>query len=516
MTEPGDQDQAAIVMPFYIICDTSGSMRSNMEALNQALDELVLQIARDPVVDDTVMLSIITFDNDATVRVPLSFPSEITLPSLEAHGYTYYGAALGAYAKAVASDYARLKEQGFRFFRPCVFFLTDGLPVDNWWPTFDEVIHYDPKTKQGNRMYPYIVSYGFGEAEAEVLSQLAYPNFGPNQGQAFLARHASVQRLLNSIADSIGRSVVSSGMSGVGNGTPAVTIPRATEGYDTIAPASDAARAAGQAKTDHQPASRIYTEWAGVNQIKAARADEHGNAAGTEYDLIRDGSLDGAKIVVLNLCPREVNVIKPRAALEEKGFRVVEIHDGGQLRSELRDAAEFWIISDLRPHLSSDQIDEIIAFFNRGRGLYIWGDNEPFYADANNLLQRLFQTTMSGNSPGQQVVTLRQEGLRSGLVPSHPITTGLVNVYEGYTIAEVHDTEDLRPLIYGSNGKVVTTFFDRGGCRALVDGGFTRLYESWESTAGTARYVVNAAAWLLNLERFGEDQFVSHREPRGM
>ena len=40
------------------------------------------------------------------------------------------------------------------------------------------------------------------------------------------------------------------------------------------------------------------------------------------------------------------------------------------------------------------------------------------------------------------------------------------------------------------------------GRRALVDGGFTRLYHKWDS-AGTDRYVVNAAAWLANIERFG-------------
>jgi hypothetical protein len=34
-----------------------------------------------------------------------------------------------------------------------------------------------------------------------------------------------------------------------------------------------------------------------------------------------------------------------------------------------------------------------------------------------------------------------------------------------------------------------------------VDGGFTRLYNNWES-AGTDRYIINAAAWLLNIERF--------------
>jgi hypothetical protein len=70
----------------------------------------------------------------------------------------------------------------------------------------------------------------------------------------------------------------------------------------------------------------------------------------------------------------------------------------------------------------------------------------------------------------------------------------------------VPTTELLRPLVYGSNGRVVTAYYDDDGRRAIVDGGFTRLYHKWES-AGTDRYIVNAAAWLLNIERFDEDSF---------
>lgn len=49
---------------------------------------------------------------------------------------------------------------------------------------------------------------------------------------------------------------------------------------------------------------------------------------------------------------------------------------------------------------------------------------------------------------------------------------------------------------------MVAAYFDRDGKRAIVDGGFTRLYVNWD-TAGTGRYVKNSAAWLANVERFG-------------
>ena len=47
-----------------------------------------------------------------------------------------------------------------------------------------------------------------------------------------------------------------------------------------------------------------------------------------------------------------------------------------------------------------------------------------------------------------------------------------------------------------------------GSALAVIDGGFTRLYVNWD-TAGTARYVKNAAAWLQNYERFGDEVVAS-------
>lgn len=249
-----------------------------------------------------------------------------------------------------------------------------------------------------------------------------------------------------------------------------------------------------------QTSTGLYAQHAGMNEIAGAGSDEYGNAHGSEYDLIEDGSIIEAQVLILNLCS-EANVIQPKAALERKGFEVIELRDCSRLSDALDDAAELWVISDRVQHLTPSALDAIESFFYEGRGLYVWGDNDPYFVDANLILQRLFKVSMFGDSPGDGVVTLRTPGASSGMVPGHLVTTGLRNVYEGRTIAEVPATGGLNPLIYGSNGKVVTAYYDNRRCRAIIDGGFTRLYHNWES-AGTDRYIVNAAAWLLNVERF--------------
>ncbi|MEW5737624.1 MAG: hypothetical protein AB1938_01795 [Myxococcota bacterium] len=90
-----------------------------------------------------------------------------------------------------------------------------------------------------------------------------------------------------------------------------------------------------------------------------------------------------------------------------------------------------------------------------------------------------------------------------GLKRDHLLTTGIEKLYEGHSIAYLPNPGPLTPLIHGSDGHVVAAHYDQDGRRAIVDGGFTRLYMQWD-TAGTGRYVKNAAAWLANVERFGD------------
>jgi len=54
--------------------------------------------------------------------------------------------------------------------------------------------------------------------------------------------------------------------------------------------------------------------------------------------------------------------------------------------------------------------------------------------------------------------------------------------------------------MYGSAGNLVTACYDQNGKRAIIDGGSTRMDPDFWDTAGTARFIKNAAAWLANVE----------------
>lgn len=237
---------------------------------------------------------------------------------------------------------------------------------------------------------------------------------------------------------------------------------------------------------------------------KEVQKDSYGNAKGNQYDLAVDGAFDGQTILVLQLYSEPSFDFKsPEAALKEKGFSVYRYinnpPDASQLKKDLMKSCQLWIISDSYSKLNEDHLKVIKQYFDAGHGIYIWGDNDPYYADANKVAQYLFDGEMTGNLMGDHPVGIQAKENNPGLRPGHLITTGLENVYEGITIATISENKDLQPLIYGSANNLVTAVYDKNGKRAILDGGFTRLYYKWE-TAGTDRYVKNAAAWLVNLE----------------
>jgi hypothetical protein len=238
-------------------------------------------------------------------------------------------------------------------------------------------------------------------------------------------------------------------------------------------------------------------------------SDDYGNAQGNQYDLAVDGAFEGQTIAVLHLYTGEgFDFRLPTEAFKEKGFSVYrwinEPPTPEALREGLEKSCQLWVISSNIPKLSEEHISIIKEFFESGRGVYILGDNEPFYADANRLGKALIGATMKGNISGGRTVSLQSEEKRSGIIPNHLISTGIQNIYEGITIATIDDHQELTPLIYGSANNLVTAAYEKDGKRLVFDGGFTRLFIDWDS-AGSGRFVKNAAAWLVNYERFGEE-----------
>jgi hypothetical protein len=237
--------------------------------------------------------------------------------------------------------------------------------------------------------------------------------------------------------------------------------------------------------------------------------DKYQNPNCATSDLVKDQAFKNVKIAVLHLYTKEgFDFVLPTSALQSKGFIVNrwanEIPSIDEFKQTLNQSSQLWVISDAYTRIPETHLKEIEKFFHQGKGLYLWGDNKPYYADTNVIANRLLSVELEGNDQGRQVIDIKNLNNHK---KNHHILFGINHLFEGVTISSIKGQADgLKPVLYSSHGKVVIAAYEKNGKRLIIDGGDTRLFVNWD-TAGTARYVKNAAGWLTNYERFKKEIF---------
>lgn len=156
-------------LPVYLLLDTSGSMAGEpIEAVRTGVDMLVSTLRQDPYALETVWLSIITFDRDTKVVLPLTPLEELQVPEIHcpASGATHMGDALEVLCREVRKDVIRNAGDVKGDWRPLLFVMTDGKPAD---------------AAKYREMLPQVQACGFGtvvgcaagpKASVEMLSEL--------------------------------------------------------------------------------------------------------------------------------------------------------------------------------------------------------------------------------------------------------------------------------------------------------------------------------------------------------
>ncbi len=214
-------EEGQVVLPFYLLCDVSHSMQGMMAELNVAIERLYRAIVERPTLDDIAQICLITFSDNAKIRLPMGRMSESELPQLTAESGTNYSSAFLLLARSIQEDIAAFKRQGYRVFRPCVFFLTDGEPSDpDWQKTFTETLTSAALASSGLNAYPIFVPFGFGDANPTVLRRLAYP---AGRGRWYYAKDAPVESVLSGMFQVISSTVISAGHAAA-SGRPEVVL----------------------------------------------------------------------------------------------------------------------------------------------------------------------------------------------------------------------------------------------------------------------------------------------------
>jgi uncharacterized protein YegL len=146
----------------YLALDTSDSMAGPaLNAVNTELGRLFDAVRGDARLAGSCRLSIVTFDAEARVEVPLTPAADLgTSPLLAAtRPATNYEAAFRLLRRQVARDLDGLRMAGRRPLRPAVFLLTDGRPTRGYWPPAHAAL-----TDGSWADAPDVVAFGFGEA----------------------------------------------------------------------------------------------------------------------------------------------------------------------------------------------------------------------------------------------------------------------------------------------------------------------------------------------------------------
>jgi len=156
-------------LPVYLLIDTSGSMKGEpIESVKVGIEAMLSSLRSEPYALESVNISIITYDREVKVLVPLTPLEDFQLPEIivPESGPTHTGAALELLCKQVDAEVRLSTPERKGDWMPLLFLLTDGKPSDV--QTYNQVLSEVKK-----RHFASIVACAAGmHAKTEPLKQL--------------------------------------------------------------------------------------------------------------------------------------------------------------------------------------------------------------------------------------------------------------------------------------------------------------------------------------------------------
>lgn len=159
---------AARRLPVYLVLDVSSSMSGEpIDQVNQGMQLLYNELLNDPQAIETVWISVITFSREAQQIVPLKELTSFTPPQLVTSYGTFLGAALRLLRQAMEREIIPNKPGQKGDYKPIVFLMTDGHPVDEWQSEAQAL-----KKQQGHRSANIIALACGPYAKTDVLKEI--------------------------------------------------------------------------------------------------------------------------------------------------------------------------------------------------------------------------------------------------------------------------------------------------------------------------------------------------------
>lgn len=191
-----DDSEVFRIFPVFLVIDVSASMSGGpIAAVNAFLPDLKHEMVANPIVGEIARISLTTFSDGAQTVLKLCDLAYTELPTISIEGGTNFAAAFRETRAAIDTGLRSLPK-GTPFFRPVVFFLSDGEHQANedWHAVLQEL------RDEGWKLRPEIVTFGFGDVNHDSMQRIA-TRF------AFVAKDADpamqVREIMNALIGSI-------------------------------------------------------------------------------------------------------------------------------------------------------------------------------------------------------------------------------------------------------------------------------------------------------------------------
>jgi len=140
---------------------------TRIDKVNEGLRAYQTDLLADALAAQRVEVSIITFGNTVQTVVPFVSAGEFTPPTLVANGETVMGAAITEAIEALRERKKQYRANGLHYYRPWIFFITDGEPTDAWQPAA-KLVHEGEK----NKSFAFF-AVGVENANFDILRQIS-------------------------------------------------------------------------------------------------------------------------------------------------------------------------------------------------------------------------------------------------------------------------------------------------------------------------------------------------------
>ena len=145
---------------------------------------------------------------------------------------------------------------------------------------------------------------------------------------------------------------------------------------------------------------------------------------------------------------------------------IVRFHFAQNLPDSMQKFDGIMLFSGVVSHLKSNDIDSIIEFATRGKGVYCGAENQPFQEEFNQLSNRLFAQEAWGNFTTDEA-TLTEKSIIQNAESKH--------IYAGETTVAVPFNSKVKVEAWLENQPLITSY-QIGKGMIVFDGGYSRFY----------------------------------------